>query len=962
MNISVLIEDFLKQNIQSEAEVRSKLIVPLLELLSYPMELRAEEFPVYGYEGSKALTAKAADFLQFTSNEFAKNRENKASSLEWVYNHSLLVFEAKKPTEKLLVKGQPVFYSAWTKSVAYMISNGVNIEGYIVNANYSDTCVFSCLVSEIPAKWDEINKLNYKNILEIKNASEYKDKWSKVGVYEPYKNVMRIKCTEELYASVDRTLEKTLYTPNVLKNKEIQDYRDILDETSKIIVSEPGGGKTHLIYMMLRDYLQKYNETDDRIPIVLEGRYFGKVYKSIAEGILKELSVILPFITKEYIEKRIGEGGFIILFDALDEVKSNYDELLYELHHLRRDTSNVIVVTSREQNYKDDLCIDFTKYTLERLSDEKIQELISLYSQGIMPFNIHQIPMRLLELIRIPLFFKLFITLALKGDQYKIPSNHSALFEMYIDEKIKKLSCSLYEESIIKQTLSKYAIVTYDGEDNTDLFFEILREFCEPSKVEMIYDKIWRTGIISNGPQGIKYFHKAMQEFFVAMYVSKMNIEDIEKWLDTTINQEKYYEIICYLTGIISNQQKQNIVLDYLENINLNLYIKAIESRRNFNETEKELNIDYAEEYFGQILKSYTNIVQRYFSNIRNAFDGYVLQENSKVCIKGSINFSAGSISMVIYSGSIENKQIDVTISSGDGPMIISGNGLSSPIFSSVFTSGGIHQRYYNLEFLSYGFDSSREIAIDIIKTQIKDALNAKIIFDTEIDVLLVEKVENLLKEVRSRNYTFAAREKLSLYKTDVKSILSYISDLSDKVSNFPLIKALCSLLISRKTKIQDYLDVDSDVIPTEQCYYVDSLYSDEQLLKKVKRVVSLAENAVYEIAHEHIPILLSVYKNTCTMAIVHRNGKDSGYEYIEVVNDKSCFTEPIIEFRKTPMHTFSELDEFYMINLAKLGKTEKDIVSRGTSIIYRYFGKEVFHELIYKEIDELFSSLFNIK
>ena len=62
-----------------------------------------------------------------------------------------------------------------------------------------------------------------------------------------------------------------------------------------------------------------------------------------------------------YIEKRIGEGGFIILFDALDEVKSNYDELLYELHQLRRDTSNVIVVTSREQNYKDDLCIDFTK-------------------------------------------------------------------------------------------------------------------------------------------------------------------------------------------------------------------------------------------------------------------------------------------------------------------------------------------------------------------------------------------------------------------------------------------------------------------------------------------------------------------------------------------------------------------------------------------------------------------------
>ena len=37
-----------------------------------------------------------------------------------------------------------------------------------------------------------------------------------------------------------------------------------------------------------------------------------------------------------------------------------------------------------------------------------------------------------------------------------------------------------------------------------------------------------------------------MQEFFVAMYVSKMNLEDIEKWLDTTINQEKYHEQILF--------------------------------------------------------------------------------------------------------------------------------------------------------------------------------------------------------------------------------------------------------------------------------------------------------------------------------------------------------------------------------------------------------------------------------
>ena len=142
----MVISVFLNQKIQSEAEVRSKLIVPLLEALGYSVDFRGEEFPVYGSEGSRELHAKQADFLQFTSNEFSMHRSKNAEDIKWVYEHSLLVFEAKKPTENIEVKGQPVYYAAWTRSPAYMISNGKIIEGYIVNANYVDQCIFSCAI------------------------------------------------------------------------------------------------------------------------------------------------------------------------------------------------------------------------------------------------------------------------------------------------------------------------------------------------------------------------------------------------------------------------------------------------------------------------------------------------------------------------------------------------------------------------------------------------------------------------------------------------------------------------------------------------------------------------------------------------------------------------------------------------------------------------------------------------
>ena len=65
-----LLSEYQKSIIQSEAEVRSKFIVPLLNFLQYPTELRSEEFPVYGFEGGKRLPAKNADFIMFSDRGF----------------------------------------------------------------------------------------------------------------------------------------------------------------------------------------------------------------------------------------------------------------------------------------------------------------------------------------------------------------------------------------------------------------------------------------------------------------------------------------------------------------------------------------------------------------------------------------------------------------------------------------------------------------------------------------------------------------------------------------------------------------------------------------------------------------------------------------------------------------------------------------------------------------------------
>ena len=61
--------------------------MPLLEALGYPSYLRAEEFPVYGFEGEKRLPAKNADFAMFSDKEFAAHRSFTQKDIIEVCSH-----------------------------------------------------------------------------------------------------------------------------------------------------------------------------------------------------------------------------------------------------------------------------------------------------------------------------------------------------------------------------------------------------------------------------------------------------------------------------------------------------------------------------------------------------------------------------------------------------------------------------------------------------------------------------------------------------------------------------------------------------------------------------------------------------------------------------------------------------------------------------------------------------------
>ena len=88
-----IIEEYRLSHIQSEAEVRSKLIVSLIEWLGYPSQYRAEEFNVYGAAGSMS---GGVDFRPFPLNWNIQDELGEMAANKKIWDEHVVVNQIDK--------------------------------------------------------------------------------------------------------------------------------------------------------------------------------------------------------------------------------------------------------------------------------------------------------------------------------------------------------------------------------------------------------------------------------------------------------------------------------------------------------------------------------------------------------------------------------------------------------------------------------------------------------------------------------------------------------------------------------------------------------------------------------------------------------------------------------------------------------------------------------------------------
>ena len=338
MNIKQLIEQLKKEKIVQETEVRTKIMYPLLDLLNYKREYITDEFPVYAKDGNKDLKTKFADIMVFANKNANEYREK--INKEWVLNNALIVIELKKPTEKIeYAKDQATFYAMWTRSLIYIVTNGIEIEIYQLKDYKSDLLLFKDKILNLEEKWNELYKLLYYDNLKI----------IKLEPQRPLKEItISSKFWEEILFDDERDITDAirgnkLFPCNVKSCPELPILSKLKSDIElmnySIIKGVSGSGKSITAYQ-LAYFL--FNKGYKVFKYINNNNLFDYNFKNLVDG--KSVFIIddLQNITEIYIDKIIAKTSKDVKFictitDDIDvEAESTYISSIESIHTIKK--------------------------------------------------------------------------------------------------------------------------------------------------------------------------------------------------------------------------------------------------------------------------------------------------------------------------------------------------------------------------------------------------------------------------------------------------------------------------------------------------------------------------------------------------------------------------------------------------------------------------------------------------
>lgn len=457
--------------------------------------------------------------------------------------------------------------------------------------------------------------------------------------YEEYILFLKYRLQQQLENNIKRNIEKNKINPlgfsisvqpkNAVK-EEISFDKILEDDQSVMILSKPGGGKTYLLHMLMLEIIENPQISIGKIPIYLKAKEWNRSYENIVEGIRKELEYYSPDIKDDQIIKDLKANKYILLIDGLDEVINDKDLFIKEIRRVSQFKKTKIIMTCRRQNYHNEFHNILTEYNLQALSNAQIQEYIeAIFGENVHYGYINELKKQLKDLIENPLFLYMTAHIIKEMTNKVIPKNKSELYEIFISYIMQKrlLKDGTYQEHVFEfdvkeEILMEFAYLNFREKDNSIKFKDVVSSQIEGQEnLNLIKKEILQTGVLLEEKNRIEFFHPSIEEYFVALKLSRLQGDEILNFVEINYLSEGYYEVFKLTAGLLRNYEQQNLILDKLETKDIYLYRQCLESRFNFNNSLDEIwSKDYLEEYFTQMRRSYLNIIDNFFGDIKREF------------------------------------------------------------------------------------------------------------------------------------------------------------------------------------------------------------------------------------------------------------------------------------------------------------------------------------------------------
>ena len=281
MTIKDLLKKIAKDIIRQESEVKTKIIYPILDILRFQRQNIVDEFPVYSNSGRQQMHPKPVDMMVFMLEGANKHFKRNDDDINWVRENSLIAIELKKPDEKIeKAKEQATFYAMWTRTIIYMITNGIDIEIYRLENYNADQLLFRGKIMELDVRWNELyNTLNFSNLIRIKKKQLPKpviisnNYWDEIN-YEDERDITDAIKGNKLFPYNVKSCPKLPIINKLENDIELSNY---------CIIKGPSGcGKSITAYQLGFIYYQqgykifRYKNNDDEFDYNLKDLIYDK--------------------------------------------------------------------------------------------------------------------------------------------------------------------------------------------------------------------------------------------------------------------------------------------------------------------------------------------------------------------------------------------------------------------------------------------------------------------------------------------------------------------------------------------------------------------------------------------------------------------------------------------------------------------------------------------------------------